>query len=199
MISLLVGSPHVRPIGRTCGGPNEIELTPFGVEWNSSHPGRARQRGRGAGPEKRVGRQKSEQAARSSVRGGCLCVVWKVHARVRVATRVLPQRGAEARFAAAHAHLPAHAHNQPRRAPQPIGATAQANVAGSMISSMAGHGARAPVPPGRPKAYLGAAQPEHPGGVGAARTAPAAHRPGSRHGVVESDGNRAERRDAAGG
>ena len=29
------GSPHVRPMGRTCGGPSEIELTPIRVELNS--------------------------------------------------------------------------------------------------------------------------------------------------------------------
>ena len=32
LISL--GSPHVRPVGRTCGEPNEIELTPIGVKLN---------------------------------------------------------------------------------------------------------------------------------------------------------------------
>ena len=36
LISL--GSPHVRPtgVGRTCGGPNEIELPAIGVELNGS-------------------------------------------------------------------------------------------------------------------------------------------------------------------
>ena len=34
LISL--GSPHVRPMGRTCGEPNEIELTPIGVKLNGS-------------------------------------------------------------------------------------------------------------------------------------------------------------------
>ena len=34
MISL--GAPHVRPMGHTCGEPNEIELTPIGVELNGS-------------------------------------------------------------------------------------------------------------------------------------------------------------------
>ena len=34
LISL--GSPHVRPMGRTCGKPNEIELTPIGVKLNGS-------------------------------------------------------------------------------------------------------------------------------------------------------------------
>ena len=32
LISL--GSPHVRPMGRTCGEPIEIELTAIGVELN---------------------------------------------------------------------------------------------------------------------------------------------------------------------
>ena len=39
LISLISpGSPHVRPMGvhRTCGGPNEIELTPTGVKLNGS-------------------------------------------------------------------------------------------------------------------------------------------------------------------
>ena len=31
-----VGSPHVRPMGRTRGEPNEIELTPIGVKLNGS-------------------------------------------------------------------------------------------------------------------------------------------------------------------
>ena len=30
------GSPHVRPMGRTCGEPDEIELTPMGVKLNGS-------------------------------------------------------------------------------------------------------------------------------------------------------------------
>ena len=30
------GSPHVRPMGRTCGEPDEIELTAMGVELNGS-------------------------------------------------------------------------------------------------------------------------------------------------------------------
>ena len=30
------GSPHVRPMGRTCGEPDEIELTAVGVELNGS-------------------------------------------------------------------------------------------------------------------------------------------------------------------
>ena len=30
------GSPHVRPMGRTCGEPDEIELTPMGVRLNGS-------------------------------------------------------------------------------------------------------------------------------------------------------------------
>ena len=31
-IFISVGSPHVRPVGRTWGGPKEIELTPIGVK-----------------------------------------------------------------------------------------------------------------------------------------------------------------------
>ena len=38
------GSPHVRPMGRTRGGPDEIGLTPMGVELNGS--GRVRDAGR---------------------------------------------------------------------------------------------------------------------------------------------------------
>ena len=30
------GSPHVRPMGRTCGAPGEIELAPVGVKLNGS-------------------------------------------------------------------------------------------------------------------------------------------------------------------
>ena len=30
------GSPHVRPMGRTCGEPDEIELTAMGVKLNGS-------------------------------------------------------------------------------------------------------------------------------------------------------------------
>ena len=29
---VLLGAPHVRPMGRTYGGQNEIDLTPIGVE-----------------------------------------------------------------------------------------------------------------------------------------------------------------------
>ena len=31
------GSPHVRPMGRTCGEPDENELTAMGVKLNGSH------------------------------------------------------------------------------------------------------------------------------------------------------------------
>ena len=30
------GSPHVRPMGRTCGEPDEIELAPMGVQLHGS-------------------------------------------------------------------------------------------------------------------------------------------------------------------
>ena len=40
-----VGSPHVRPMGRTCGEPTEIELTPIGVELNGSGRAPAWRRG----------------------------------------------------------------------------------------------------------------------------------------------------------
>ena len=34
LISLGGQAPHIRPMGRTCGEPNEIELNPIGVELN---------------------------------------------------------------------------------------------------------------------------------------------------------------------
>ena len=36
MVSLGGQAPHVRPMGRTCGEPNEIGLTPIGVVPNGS-------------------------------------------------------------------------------------------------------------------------------------------------------------------
>ena len=42
------GSPHVRPMGRTCGEPDEIELTAMGVELNGSRQVQRGRRGREA-------------------------------------------------------------------------------------------------------------------------------------------------------
>ena len=60
MISLGGQAPHVRrtPMGRTCGEPNEIELTPIGVEFDA-----CRYLGKSEGAEKEQGEESADDAS----------------------------------------------------------------------------------------------------------------------------------------
>ena len=62
------GSPHVRPMGCTRGGPDEIELTAIGVKLNGSQPHLPH------GPRRQLGERRPQLADLGKRRVGELAV-----------------------------------------------------------------------------------------------------------------------------